>query len=103
MDLSGFAQSWDWLLLSEILGVNLILSGDNAVLIAFAAAGLPTELPARAILFGMVLGVVLLLPLMDSSETFGRRTRMKPRAMRLKLRPTPWPSLCAGSSLPMSR
>ena len=35
--------SWDWGALLKILGVNLVLSGDNAVLIALAAAGLPAD------------------------------------------------------------
>jgi YjbE family integral membrane protein len=59
MDLSSIAADWNWLTLSEILGVNLILSGDNAVLIALAAAGLPAAQRSKAILFGMVLAVVL--------------------------------------------
>jgi YjbE family integral membrane protein len=59
MDLSPFVESWNWLLLGEILGVNIILSGDNAVLIALAAAGLPAEKRGKAIMFGMVLAVVL--------------------------------------------
>jgi YjbE family integral membrane protein len=59
MDLSSLAASFNWLTLTEILGVNIILSGDNAVLIALAAAGLPAEQRGRAIMFGMVLAVVL--------------------------------------------
>ncbi|WP_424811390.1 YjbE family putative metal transport protein [Roseococcus sp. YIM B11640] len=59
MDLASFAASWNWVTLSEILGVNLILSGDNAVLIALAAAGLPAAQRGKAILFGMVMAVVL--------------------------------------------
>lgn len=59
MDLASFAASWNWVTLSEILGVNLILSGDNAVLIALAAAGLPAAQRGKAILFGMVLAVFL--------------------------------------------
>jgi len=59
MDLTMVAESWNWLTLTEILGVNIILSGDNAVLIALAAAGLPAEQRGRAIMFGMVLAVVL--------------------------------------------
>lgn len=51
--------SWDWGALLKILGVNLVLSGDNAVLIALAAAGLPATERGRAIMFGMVLAVVL--------------------------------------------
>ena len=51
--------SWDWAALIKILGVNLVLSGDNAVLIALAAAGLPADQRPKAIMFGMVLAVVL--------------------------------------------
>ena len=59
MDLSALWASWDWAILSTILGVNIILSGDNAVLIALAAAGLPADQRPRAIMFGMVLAVIL--------------------------------------------
>jgi len=60
MDLSVLlAGEWNWLVLSEILGVNIVLSGDNAILIALAAAGLPPADRQRAILFGMVLAVFL--------------------------------------------
>jgi YjbE family integral membrane protein len=59
MDTTSLMASWNWFTLTEILGVNIILSGDNAVLIALAAAGLPAEQRPRAIMFGMVLAVVL--------------------------------------------
>lgn len=59
MDLAHFANNWNWVVLTEILGVNLILSGDNAVLIALAAAGLPAAQRSKAILYGMVLAVIL--------------------------------------------
>jgi YjbE family integral membrane protein len=54
-----FAANWNWVVLSEILVLNIILSGDNAVLIALAAAGLPPADRSRAIMYGMVLAVVL--------------------------------------------
>ncbi|MDO9710710.1 YjbE family putative metal transport protein [Paracraurococcus lichenis] len=59
MDMSSLTASWDWVILTQILGVNIVLSGDNAVLIALAAAGLPAEQRSRAIMYGMVLAVVL--------------------------------------------
>ncbi len=59
MDMASIMASWDWVTLTKILGVNIILSGDNAVLIALAAAGLPAEQRGKAIMFGMVLAVVL--------------------------------------------
>jgi YjbE family integral membrane protein len=43
----------------EILWLNVILSGDNAVVIGLAAAGLPQHLRARAVLFGIVAAAVL--------------------------------------------
>lgn len=64
MDMSAFSldammHSFDWATLMTILGVNIVLSGDNAVLIALAAAGLPARQRPRAIMFGMVMAVVL--------------------------------------------
>ena len=45
--------------LAEILWLNIILSGDNAVIIGLAAAGLAPHLRARAVLFGIVAAAVL--------------------------------------------
>ena len=59
MDLNSFLAQWDWVVLTTILGVDIVLSGDNAVLIALAAAGLPAGQRSKAIMFGMVLAVVL--------------------------------------------
>ncbi len=42
-----------------IILADLILSGDNALIIGMAAAGLAPELRARAIMFGMVIAAVL--------------------------------------------
>lgn len=42
-----------------IILADLILSGDNALIIGMAAAGLSPELRARAIMFGMVIAAVL--------------------------------------------
>lgn len=47
---------------SQLLGIiwlNAILSGDNAIVIGMAAAGLPAEQRARAILWGIVAAAVL--------------------------------------------
>jgi len=43
----------------EILWLNIILSGDNAVVIGLAAAGLPEKLRAKAVLFGILAAAVL--------------------------------------------
>ena len=48
-----------WLGLLKIIWINIILSGDNAVVIALAARALPAEQQRKAILFGSGAAVVL--------------------------------------------
>jgi len=43
----------------QIIIADLILSGDNALIIGMAAAGLSPELRKRAILYGMIIAAVL--------------------------------------------
>jgi YjbE family integral membrane protein len=54
-----------WMLLAQIMMVNIVLSGDNAVVIALAARGLPQHQQKTAILWGsggaVVLRVILTL------------------------------------------
>ncbi|MBO1074042.1 YjbE family putative metal transport protein [Roseomonas marmotae] len=45
--------------LAEIIWLNVILSGDNAVVIGLAAAGLPAHQRARAVLFGVIAAAIL--------------------------------------------
>ena len=53
-------QSTDfWLGLLLIIWINIILSGDNAVVIALAARSLPPEQQKKAIIFGSGAAVVL--------------------------------------------
>ena len=53
-------QSTDfWVGLLMIIWINIILSGDNAVVIALAARGLPPEQQKKAIMFGSGAAVVL--------------------------------------------
>ena len=44
--------------LLQIIGVNIVLSGDNAVVVALAARSLPPTLQKKAILWGTVAAVV---------------------------------------------
>ena len=44
---------------SQIIIADLTLSGDNALIIGMAAAGLSPELRKKAILYGMVIAAVL--------------------------------------------
>ena len=48
-----------WLGLMKIIWINIILSGDNAVVIALAARSLPPEQQRHAVLFGSGAAVVL--------------------------------------------
>jgi YjbE family integral membrane protein len=52
---AGFAA------LLEVIAINLVLSGDNAIVIGLAAAGLPAALRKKAILFGISAATVLRL------------------------------------------
>src|ERR1700741_1970752 len=48
-----------WIGLLKIIGVNIILSGDNAVVIALAARSLPPKQQKAAILWGSGAAVVM--------------------------------------------
>ena len=48
-----------WIGLMKIIWINIILSGDNAVVIALAARSLPAEQQKKAIMFGSGAAVVL--------------------------------------------
>ena len=48
-----------WLGLAKIIGVNVVLSGDNAVVIALAARSLPPRQQKLAILYGAGAAVIL--------------------------------------------
>ena len=43
----------------QIIIADIVLSGDNALIIGMAAAGLAPELRKKAILFGMVIAALL--------------------------------------------
>lgn len=48
-----------WTALGNIILVNIILSGDNAVVIAMAARGLPQAQQRKAVIFGSVAAILL--------------------------------------------
>lgn len=51
---------WDYVLdFGAIIVADIVLSGDNALIIGMAAAGLAPELRKKAILFGMIVAAVL--------------------------------------------
>ncbi|TIX09102.1 MAG: hypothetical protein E5V46_23810 [Mesorhizobium sp.] len=45
--------------LLQVIAIDLVLAGDNAIVIGLAAAGLPTEQRKRAILIGVLAATVL--------------------------------------------
>ena len=48
-----------WVGLAKIIGVNIILSGDNAVVIALAARSLPLKQQKQAIIWGSAAAIVM--------------------------------------------
>jgi YjbE family integral membrane protein len=64
MDISNvsmamFATPAFWLALMQIIMINIMLSGDNAVVIALASRSLPPRQQKRAVIFGSVGAIVL--------------------------------------------
>ena len=45
--------------LLQVIMIDLVLAGDNAIVIGLAAAGLPKEQRAKAILIGIIAATVL--------------------------------------------
>ena len=48
-----------WIALAQIIGINIVLSGDNAVVIALAARSLPPRQQKQAVLWGSGAAVVM--------------------------------------------
>src|SRR5919199_3277934 len=57
--LAELASQAFWLGLLKIIGVNIILSGDNAVVIALAARSLPARQQKQAVFWGAGAAVVM--------------------------------------------
>lgn len=58
MHLPLFEPSW-LLALGQVLMIDLVLAGDNAVVIGLAAARVPAEMRRKVVLWGLVAAVVL--------------------------------------------
>jgi YjbE family integral membrane protein len=54
----GFSASQMWALLA-VIGIDIALAGDNAVVVGMAAAGLPPEQRRRAIILGIAAAALL--------------------------------------------
>ena len=57
--LQQFQGTEFWIGLLKIIWINIILSGDNAVVIALAARSLPPEQQRKAIFWGTAAAVIL--------------------------------------------
>jgi YjbE family integral membrane protein len=57
--MSFLTSSEFWIALSQIILINIMLSGDNAVVIALASRSLPPAQQKKAILFGSIGAIVL--------------------------------------------
>lgn len=55
----SFTSPEFWLALMQIIGINIVLSGDNAVVIALAARSLPPPQQKRAVMWGSGAAVVM--------------------------------------------
>jgi YjbE family integral membrane protein len=53
-----FTMPW-WSALAAIILIDLVLAGDNAIVIALAARNLPSHLQRKAILWGTVGAIVV--------------------------------------------
>lgn len=54
-----FSSPVFWTALAQIIGVNIILSGDNAVVIALAARSLPPAQQKKAVVYGSLAAIVM--------------------------------------------
>lgn len=59
----SFATPEFWIALAQIIMINIVLSGDNAVVIALASRSLPPSQQKKAILFGSVGAIAMRLGL----------------------------------------
>jgi YjbE family integral membrane protein len=59
----SFASTEFWIALLQIIMINIVLSGDNAVVIALASRSLPPAQQKKAIVFGSVGAIVMRLGL----------------------------------------
>ncbi len=60
MNILTTVMPWDaWVALGQVIMIDLVLAGDNAIVIGLAAAGLPKEQRAKAILLGIIAATVL--------------------------------------------
>ncbi len=57
--IQSLSQPDVWIALAQVIMIDLVLAADNAIVIGLAAAGLPKEQRAKAILMGIIAATVL--------------------------------------------
>ena len=57
--MNGLLEAQFWVSLLQIIGVNIVLSGDNAIVIAMAARSVPAHQQRKAIVFGSLMAIVM--------------------------------------------
>ena len=73
----AFSSSEFWIALLQIIGVNIVLSGDNAVVIALAARSLPPSQQKKAVAWGSGAAVVMRIVLTIVAAMAGTEFRLK--------------------------
>jgi len=66
-----------WVALLQIIGVNIVLSGDSAVVIALAARGLPPEQQKKAVAWGSGAAVAMRIVLIVAAVELLRLPYLK--------------------------
>ena len=69
-----FSDPAFWIALLQIIGVNIVLSGDNAVVIALAARSLPPKQQKQAVLWGSRRYLAGTWKIAESSRQFALET-----------------------------
>src|ERR1700755_2554048 len=57
--MTGFFEEHAFTTFLQVILINLVLAGDNAIVIGLAAAGLPADRRRRAIVIGIIVATAL--------------------------------------------
>src|SRR3712207_360343 len=58
-DLSNLNQASAWIAFGQVLMIDIMLAGDNAIVVGALAAGLPPDQRKKVILIGIIAALVL--------------------------------------------
>jgi predicted tellurium resistance membrane protein TerC len=54
-----FLQELSWVVIGQIILIDILLGGDNAIVIALACKNLPVEMRSKGILYGTMGAIVI--------------------------------------------